>query len=188
MDGYRIPIIMMPLADARNHGLVQEEHIDGDELRLSQTLLAFNGLQYILKPQKLYVEENDKFYLDSARNGRITINNSPLKKFRGKIFDPVNFRYLLMRYRRLPIVHEEKVYLYAWKHCENLFGLAKVVDYLWKHHRINYYYDGGLKHGIETRDSSEKIEELSKDSDEAFRQFMQETLDSQSKSDADVRR
>lgn len=175
MKNTNVPVIMMPLTEARAHGMEVETKEEVLNKKLSHGLdLKFNVLEFASPKEDLWIDENDWLEVE-LRSGIVRMYYSPLKKYRQKRFDGKNYRMMLLKHRVVPCVTGKRIYLLKISYLEKLFGLANVINFLWDFHEINYYFDLGKKITIEHMEV-EKAEEKQPNKGEAY-QTLEELLD-----------
>lgn len=156
MAQQNIPVIMMPLAQAREHGM-EIERAEGEENKsLSKGYdLKFDILGFAKIAEELGVDEDD--WIDVVLNNRLLrMYYSPLKKYRGKRFDGFNYRNILTRHRVVPCMMGKKIYLLGVDYLTKVFGLSIIIDFLWDFHEINYYFDFGKRDVVEPMEIEEE--------------------------------
>jgi hypothetical protein len=137
-----VPIMMMPLAEAMDKGIVREEQSGGKSPLLGRN----NELATRYDPLKHLKYNNDIKY-DEDNHMRVQLGprllsvwGCPLKKYRGKLFDSPGFNRILSKHKVAPVGIGTKLCLLKWEWFPNQDDLT---EYMWSHHEINLFYDGG---------------------------------------------
>lgn len=168
-----VPVIMLPLRDAERHGIVEEGKQE-EKFRLSRSGdVKFDPLKHVNLAKELGREEDD--WLDvEFQNRMVRIYLSPNEEYRMKSFDTMNFRRIMMKYSVAPILVGGELYLFKWGTLGEVFGLAKLIDYLWDFHEINYYFDRGTCNDpIEPSGDSTTVQGVPEDTGRTLRDLLE---------------